>query len=189
MRYIAASVLAIACVSTPAFAKDQDKTFSGPHIEAVAGFDRVNSSGDGQSGFGYGASAGYDLQFGKAVLGLEGEAMGSTTDECATGVLTMGDQLCVKAGRDLYAGGRLGVVAARNVLVYAKVGYTNARERAVYTLNGTKTNTGDNLDGVRFGGGVEVNFGKFLGKVEYRYSNYEQDVERHQVLAGLGVRF
>ena len=32
-------------------------------------------------------------------------------------------------------------------------------------------------------------FGKFLGKIEYRYSNYADNYVRHQVVAGLGVRF
>jgi len=27
------------------------------------------------------------------------------------------------------------------------------------------------------------------GKVEYRYSNYEADVTRHQALMGVGVKF
>lgn len=43
----------------------------------------------------------------------------------------------------------------------------------------------ENLDGFRVGTGVERSFMRNVyGKVEYRYSNYAQDFERHQVLAG-----
>ena len=37
---------------------------------------------------------------------------------------------------------------------------------------------------------VERNFGKFYGKIEYRYSRYEEvDLNRDQVIAGIGYRF
>ena len=112
------------------------------------------------------------------MFGVEGEVTGSTAKETDAGVT-------VKAGRDLYAGVRAGYVVAPNTLLYAKGGYTNAR------VIGETANVrvADNLDGFRLGAGVERQFGRFYGKVEYRYSNYSQDVERHQVLAGLGVRF
>ena len=71
---------------------------------------------------------------------------------------------------------------AGNTAIYGKAGYTNARiESSVGNENG---------DGLRVGGGVERKLGQNLfGKVEYRYSNYEADVERHQIVAGLGMRF
>jgi outer membrane immunogenic protein len=179
MRILATAALALAAASaTPAFAQDADAPFTGPRVEALAGWDRVSIDGESESGVSYGGAIGYDLQRGSAVFGVEGEFAGSTVDATDSGVT-------VKAGRDLYAGVRVGVVASPNTLIYAKGGYTNAR----VVVETTGFRDGANLDGFRLGAGVEQNFGKFYGKVEYRYSNYESDFDRHQVLAGLGVRF
>ncbi|MBC9033656.1 porin family protein [Sphingomonas sp. JC676] len=178
MRILATAALALTAAATPAFAQDEAKPFQGPRAEIVGGWDRVETNNAGASGFTYGGALGYDLQRGKAVFGVEGEVTGSTAKETDAGVT-------VKAGRDLYAGVRAGYVVIPNTLLYVKGGYTNAR------VIGETANVraADNLDGFRLGAGVERQFGRFYGKVEYRYSNYSQDVERHQVLAGLGVRF
>jgi len=176
MRILATAALALTAAATPAFA--QDGSFQGPRAEITGSWDDVKSDGESASGFAYGGAIGYDLQRGSAVFGVEGEVTGSTAKETEAGVT-------VKAGRDLYAGVRAGYVVVPNTLLYVKGGYTNAR------VIGETANirVSDNLDGFRLGAGVERNFGRFYGKVEYRYSNYSQDVERHQVLAGLGVRF
>ena len=43
---------------------------------------------------------------------------------------------------------------------------------------------------LRVGAGVEQQLGTNLyAKAEYRYSNYEAGIERHQVLGGVGFRF
>ena len=178
MRILATSALAlVAATASPAFA--QDSNFEGPRAEVIGGWDRVNGDGAGKSGFVYGGAIGYDLQRGSAVFGVDAEVTGSTTKDSDGGVT-------VKAGRDLYAGVRAGVAVTPTTLVYAKGGYTNGR---VIAESGN-VRAADNLDGFRIGAGVEHAFGsRYYGKVEYRYSNYSQDVERHQVLAGLGVRF
>jgi outer membrane immunogenic protein len=118
---------------------------------------------------------GYDLQRGNVLFGIEGEVTESTAE------LKAGNTVLASASRDLYVGGRLGYVLG-NTAIYGKAGYTNARiESSVGNENG---------DGLRVGGGVERKLGQNLfGKVEYRYSNYEADVERHQIVAGLGMRF
>jgi outer membrane immunogenic protein len=174
MRILATSALAlIAATATPAFAQDTGSTdtFTGPRVEAVAGWDHVGAQGDGEDGLVYGAAIGFDKQLGHIVLGAEGEVAGSTVDDSG-----------VHAGRDLYAGGRIGFVVGNSTLIYGKGGYTNAR----VSFSGT----GVNFDGYRIGGGVEHDFGRFYGKVEYRYSRYEDaDLNRDQVVAGVGVRF
>ncbi|MDV3457568.1 outer membrane beta-barrel protein [Sphingomonas sp. HF-S4] len=171
MRLFAVSALALATLATPAFAQEAS-TFTGPRAEVVAGWDHVGGNGEGASGFTYGGALGYDAQLGSAVLGAEVEVTGATTDRDG-----------VSAGRDLYVGGRIGFVAMPNTLVYAKGGLTNARVN-IDTFGGVNT------DGYRFGGGVEHDFGGFYGKVEYRYSRYEElDLNRDQVLAGIGIRF
>ena len=170
MRILATTALALmAATAAPAFA--QDGNFQGPRIEAEAGVDHVGAEGYGRSGFVYGGAIGYDRQFNNVVIGADAEITGATTEE--TGV---------SAGRDLYAGARLGFVAPGSILVYGKGGYTNARV--------SFAGTGENYDGYRLGAGLERSFGKFYGKVEYRYSRYEKvDLNRDQVVAGIGYRF
>jgi outer membrane immunogenic protein len=192
-KFLTAALVATTALSAPAFAQSDDSRapFTGPRVEAVAGWDRVQAGGEHKDGVTYGGGAGYDIQAGGAVVGIEGELTGSTTDSCVGARTTADPQICLKAGRDFYAGGRVGAVVGGNNLLYAKAGYTNARAR-VTSDNGTtvSTLTGRNLDGVRVGAGVEHSFGRSAyGKVEYRYSNYQDGVSRHGVLAGVGVRF
>ena len=81
-----------------------------------------------------------------------------------------------------------------NTLLYAKAGYTNARIGLDYEDGTAATDPdfsiGTNLDGVRAGAGAQFGIGEntYL-KTEYRYSNYEQGFDRHQVVAGFGLRF
>lgn len=179
MKKFALALVALTAAATPAFAQDDAATFTGGHVSAVVGYDilDLNTAGvDNPDGVAYGVNLGYDLQRGNAVFGIEGEVAESSAE------LKAGNTVVASAGRDLYVGGRVGFVAGGNTLVYGKAGYTNAR---------VESSAGDeNGDGFRVGGGVETRFGQNLfGKVEYRYSNYEADVERHQIVAGLGVRF
>ena len=189
-KYVLAALVAGA-VAAPAMAQDR-APFTGARVEGIVGYDRA-SSDTRANGVVYGVGAGFDFQAGGAVVGVEGEVSDSTADRCVSGLVVAGDRTCVNAGRDLYAGGRVGGLVAPSTLIYAKAGYTNARINADYT-----TATGgpasfrlrDNLDGVRVGGGVEQAVGRnAFVKVEYRYSKYEQGAERHQAVAGFGVRF
>ncbi|MDQ8758016.1 porin family protein [Sphingosinicella sp. LHD-64] len=192
MRKSVVLLLLAGVVATPAVA--QDATFQGARIEGIVGWDRVNVEGEGANGVTYGAAVGYDLQRGRAVFGIEGEVTDSSADECISGTVIAGDQLCAGAGRDLYVGGRAGAAVSRNLLLYAKAGYTNGRVRLDYD-DGTAATTSDfnigrNLDGVRLGAGAEYALSQnaFL-KTEYRYSNYEDGFSRHQVVGGFGFRF
>ena len=80
------------------------------------------------------------------------------------------------------------------MLVYGKAGYSNARVGLDYE-DGTSSDAldfdeGENLDGIRVGAGLEFALGpNSYAKTEYRYSNYEQGFDRHQVVAGFGFRF
>ena len=178
MRILATMALALTAVATPALAQDAAAPFTGPRAEVIGGWDHVSVGSESEYGFAYGGDIGYDLQRGNAVFGVEAAITGATTDRDIAGVT-------VEAGRDLFAGVRAGVIAAPDTLVYLKGGYTNAR----VTLEDDGDDFSRDLDGVRIGAGVERDFGRFYGKAEYRYSNYSQDFSRHQVLAGLGVRF
>lgn len=178
MKKIALALAALTAAATPAFAQDEAPTFTGGYISGVVGYDIVDfNSGaiDNPDGVLYGVNLGYDLQRGSTVFGIEGEVAESSAE------IKVGNVVAASAGRDLYVGGRIGFVTGQT-LVYGKVGYTNAR---VETVAGN-----GNFDGIRVGGGAEFKFSQNLfAKAEYRYSNYEADTERHQIVAGLGVRF
>ncbi len=194
MRFlIASALLAGAAIATPALAQDNatpdGKEFQGVKILAVTGIDHVTIPGDTQTGLSYGGVLGYDYQSGKAVFGVEGEVDGSTAKECADVSTT--ERVCVKSGRDLYAGVRAGYVVGNKALLYVKGGYANGRIVATDTISGTTTKIGQNSDGWRVGTGVELNVAKnMLVRAEYRYTNYsDSDVARHQGLIGFGVKF
>ena len=194
-KYLLAAMLAggATLAATPALAQDRG-AFTGVRVEGIVGWDRLHTDGVSTDGVGYGAQVGYDFQAGALVLGAEGEISDSSADECATGVVVATDELCANAGRDLYAGGRIGYAVSPRVLLFGKAGYTNARVRLDYE-DGTAATASDfslhqNLDGVRVGGGLEFAVGRnAFVSTEYRYSNYEQGVDRHQVVAGFGFRF
>ncbi len=202
-------------LAAPAFA--QDGPFTGPRVGAIIGYDRIQPGssadsdirGDDQSADGllYGGDIGYDIAVNRAVVGIEGEITGSTgkveNRPVDPNFFGFGR---VKAGRDLYIGGRIGFLATPNTLVYAKAGYTNAR--LDLTRNDTTTTFGRhfNLDGYRVGAGVERQLTpKTYIKAEYRYSNYGNarlefpngantdnfgvDTDRHQIAVGAGFRF
>lgn len=191
-KTIIAALFATA-LAAPAMAQEA-APFTGPRVEAVVGYDRLGGTGSGsQDGLAYGAAAGYDFQLGGLVAGLEAEYVDSDVKGCATGSVVANDRICANAGRDLYVGGRVGAAVTPTTLLYAKAGYTNARVGVNYTDTTTPANSfrlNDELDGVRVGAGVEQQLGNGIyAKAEYRYSNYEAGLDRHQVLGGLGFRF
>lgn len=190
-KYVFAALVASA-LAAPAMAQDK-APFTGVRVEGLAGWDRPNVSGVHDNGIVYGVGAGYDFQAGGVVLGVEGEASDSTSDKCVGGFIVAGDRACSNAGRDLYVGGRVGGVVGANTLLYAKAGYTNGRINTNYTgVTGGPSSfrLHQDLDGVRVGAGLEHAVGRnAFVKAEYRYSNYEHDVDRHQVVAGFGFRF
>lgn len=168
-RFVAAAVAAIA-FATPALAQDE-ATFTGFRVEGLIGYDVVSTPAiSDQDGLLYGIGIGYDFNAGPVVLGVEADVTDSTTKIAG-----------IVSDRDLYVGARVGTVVGQSLL-YAKAGYTNAR------LESPVGNA--NFDGVRLGAGVEYALGgnMFL-KGEYRYSNYEADLSRHQVVGGFGIRF
>lgn len=191
-KFAIAAALLAGTIATPALA--QDNNLGGFRVEGLVGYDRPSIEDEGADGVVYGMGVGYDFQSGNAVFGIEAEATDSSADETVTGFALPGDTLRVRASRDLYVGGRAGFGVGGNSLIYAKAGYTNARVRVDYE-DGTAGTVADftdrtNLDGVRAGLGAQIGLGPnaYL-KTEYRYSNYQDGVDRHQVVGGLGFRF
>lgn len=211
---VAGSMFAVA---TPAMA--QDSNFDGFRVEALAGFDATQAGSDADDdssedndqsieGVAYGVGVGYDYDAGNFVVGLEGEFAGSTADVDVDDGDFEGFGLGnVDSGRDLYVGARAGVKANDDLLIYAKGGYTNATYDVRSTDGTTEYEADVDVDGFRIGAGVEYALsGNTFAKVEYRYSNYsdaeidlegdtpdvelgEIDLDRHQVMAGFGMRF
>ncbi|GAA4018725.1 hypothetical protein GCM10022280_17870 [Sphingomonas swuensis] len=176
----AASVAALA--ATPALAQAPQ----GQRVEALVGYDVVKVDLDAagkykDEGAVYGVGAGYDFALSNgASLGVDVEATDSTVkDSNAAGTL--------KAGRDLYAGGRVSFpLGADGSNVYLKGGYTNAR----FTADNGLVKASENLDGYRLGAGAQFALsGKAYVGGEYRFSDYESDVTRHQVALNVGTRF
>ena len=194
MRTVFAAALLAAASATPGLAQDPAPAgnFAGGHLELLFGLDRTQGDTDipdpvtgdddiNANGALVGISGGWDFQTGGMVFGIEAEASDSTADFCdPTG--------CLESGRDLYIGGRIGGVVSDQVLIYVKGGYTNAR--AILEDAAGDTVDGTNLDGIRGGVGLEWATGTpLVARLEYRYSNYEAGVSRHQGVLGLGLRF
>lgn len=189
MRKIVLASLLAAVAATPAMAQDAG-AFDGPRVEALIGWDRVESRIGDKEDLGYGVAVGYDKQMGRAVLGVEAE-YGDSDQKLCVGAATAADpEACLKAGRDLYIGGRVGTTLTPSTLLYAKAGYTNAQAKVTVDDGTNTTRDNTNLDGVRLGAGLEQKVGgNAYVKGEYRYSNYEQGFERHALMAGVGIRF
>ena len=167
--------------ATPALAQDAAQAASGPRVEAVIGYDRVRFDGEKDGGALFGVGAGYDFAVGTGVsLGIDAEATESTQE--------IGDEdfAQVKAGRDLYAGGRATFAVSPVANLYLKAGYTNARFKAT----DGEDSYAENADGFRLGAGGQYGIGgkAYVGG-EYRYSNYEAGLTRHQVALTVGTRF
>jgi len=215
---VAGSLVApLALGAAPAMAQD-DTSFNGFRLEGLVGYDSSRPGSDHDidnvddldqsiDNINYGIGIGYDMNMGGLVVGLEGEWMESEakTDFDTFGFTEFG-VANIEAGRDLYAGVRVGVPLGSTALVYAKGGYTNARYNVLATDNVTDIQTKIDLDGWRLGAGAELAVSQHMFvKAEYRYSNYgrgeveapsgvesdrfDVDVDRHQLVAGVGVRF
>lgn len=204
-----------ASVATPAFAQDKP-AFNGPRVEAILGYDHIGAGSsadipngtDDQSvgGFLYGVGAGYDVNLGKTVIGVETELSDSTGKSDRQGFTQEFGFGRVSTGRDIYVGVRAGVLATPATLFYVKGGYTNARLNILAGNTDEELNQNFNLDGWRIGVGIERALSSnAFAKIEYRYSNYEQahlnfadgtsspnfdvDADRQQVAVGFGYRF
>lgn len=208
----------LAAVASPAAAQSEGNTFTGLWGGVIGGYDtsRAGSSVDDEDedndqsidGFGYGVQLGYDVDLGGVVLGAEAEYSDSTAgvefDDGDPETFGLGN---VETGRDLYFGARIGAKVGPNAMIYAKGGYTNAKYE-IRASDGTTEFTQDfDTDGYRLGAGAEyaLSDNAFV-KLEYRYSNYSEgevdftgdipdserfdiDLDRHQVMAGVGFRF
>ncbi|GAA0454374.1 MULTISPECIES: outer membrane protein [Sphingomonas] len=193
--------LVAAGFAAPASAQE-DGSFTGPRVEAIAGWDNFSAGhgeSDSEDDFVFGGAIGYDYQMQNIVVGAELELTGAGTSSTVRSYMTPSDLFRVEADRDIYIGARLGYAFTPQFLGYVKAGYTNLRIESTYIPSVPGRNTIDDAadsDGFRAGLGLEYRFSQgFYGKGEYRYSNYgdvrgyDLDVDRNQIVVGLGYRF
>ena len=179
MKKITLAALAAAAAVLPAAAHAQ------AYVQVETGLDAVDLNPGKDEGVLYGVSAGHEVPLGNNLFAaVEAGLSDSSTKEC---VRINGERDCIKSGRDISATLRLGTSLSETSKLYALGGYTNARVKATYA---GETYDAVNLDGFRLGAGYQHNFGQNLfGKIEYRYSNYEQGVERHNGVVAIGMNF
>jgi len=134
--------------------------FTGTRVEVAAGYNDVTNVPSNRN-FAYGVDAGYDVKIlGPVTAGLE------------VGLDNILDR------RDVNVGGRLGVALNGHTQVFADVGYDNFRDLAAH-----------NLEGVRFGGGLQINVvGPVYTLVEYHRTDLGT-TKKNAVAAGVGIRF
>lgn len=170
----------------------QAETAQGFRAEALAGYDKNEIGIDdidlNSDGIAFGLGLGYDFSLGNSVsLGVDVEASESTAKYDFS---DDGFGVSINTGRDLYAGARVTFAVSEKVNFMLKAGYTNVRLKvSAFDLGDSETASG-NADGFRVGSGIQYKIGsKVYLTGEYRYSGYEGDVSRQQVLVGLGYRF
>lgn len=186
MKMLTKTILAATALMSAGAVSAQTTTFTGPRAEVRAGFDslelNVPVGSRAAQGVSYGAALGYDHEIAPRIIaGVDVGIDDSTTD--STFGRTRAD-----ARRDIEIGARLGYRVSDNVLLYGRGAYSNAR----IGLHNGDTDLGSTIkEGWRVGGGAEYALtNRVYTKAEYRYTNYEgRDGERHQVLAGVGLRF
>ncbi len=199
MRNILLAALLAGVAATPVLAQGTSDTvsaaaFTGARVEGLFGYEFTDVQGGDDDGIAYGVGAGFDFDLGSAVAGIEAEYSDSEVGATETNVELTGDRLFAGTGRDIYVGGRIGGKLGASTLAYAKGGYVNGKFVVDYadgtTAGLTSFRLSQKVDGFRAGAGLEQLIGRnAFAKIEYRYSNYEQGYEKHQGLAGVGLRF
>tara|TARA_B100001146_G_C15978280_1_gene347230 strand:- start:59 stop:547 length:489 start_codon:yes stop_codon:yes gene_type:complete len=148
-------------VASPALA-DTNDNFTGLRVGVTAGIDDVVNSPD-TTDVVYGVDAGVDFGVGDRVtMGVEAFSTNMFESE-----------------RTIGAAARLGYAVNEDLLVFTRAGYANYEN--VFNQN---------LDGLTVGGGLEYSISDMTyAKVEYRYSDFENNVGNHGALVGIGLRF
>ncbi|WP_334656407.1 outer membrane protein [Sphingomonas panaciterrae] len=213
MKYLIGTALAI-LIAAPAAAQSAGAIQSSGRVEARFGWDRGEfktglrdplidiSEKNGKSGVTYGIEAGYDyVTDSRFLVGGYVGVEGSSIKDCAT--TPFGERDCLKGGRNFTVGARAGYVTDQGV-VYLKGGYSNGQLKfeAEDFVDDERVRFKDNHGGFHLGAGGEVMVtNNVYGKLEYVFTNYSSDKfddgityakfrpQRHQLVAGIGLRF
>jgi outer membrane immunogenic protein len=186
MRKLLLVTVAALAASSPVYAQNVS-------VEVQTGYDVPTFDGTAGAvpGVSYGATLAVEMPIDESIFfGAEVSVDKSTSDECSGAATAVSPLVCVSTGRDFGAGVRFGADIGENSSFYAMAGYTNLRVGVVADDGTGPASAGANLDGIKLGLGFRQWFGKrAYGKVEYRYSNYEGGLDRHQGLVGIGYQF
>lgn len=213
MKYFIGTALAI-LIAAPAAAQTAGAIQSSGRVEARFGWDRGEfktelrdplvdiSEKNGKSGVTYGIEAGYDyVTDSRFLVGGYVGVEGSSVKDCDTS--PFGERDCLKGGRNFTVGARAGYVTDQGV-VYLKGGYSNGQLKfeAEDFVDDERVRFRDNHGGFHLGAGGEVMVtNNVYGKLEYVFTNYSSDKfddgityakfrpQRHQLVAGIGLRF
>lgn len=190
-----------AFAAMPALAQDGSGAPGGFFIGALAGYEGVevtSTDGSVKADAGsavYGVNAGFDLSLGNAFVGVEGELSTSDGSTRFPGTVA-GAREGLETNGQYYVGARAGLALTPGIAAYGKVGYTALDTRA-FTESGSLGDLKQNTDGLRFGGGLQIQLpGPLEARVEYRRSTYRDLAEASQgkaatdqLVAGVGLRF
>lgn len=186
----------------------------GPRVEVFVGYDAADLEyeDDGTTydlhnkGIFYGIGGGYDFPLsGMSALGVDVEISDSSADDSNDGFLF---DVSDKFGFDFYVGGRASFAVMDRATIYLKGGYTNLQVKAALNVCGFPSfetagiglavpcfdtevfDDSGSVDGFRAGGGIDIAlFGRTYAGVEYRFSSYDDDINRQQMMVKLGMRF
>ncbi len=202
--------------ASAATAPSDGPSFAGSRAEIFGGWDRVgtrtrfdngttrSTSRTHKDGATAGALLGYDVPVGdRFTVGAFGSYAISTAKDCSfsSGPGVPGG--CLKAGRELEGGARVGAKMGGRALVYAKGAYVNGQIRGTFSDGVNYVSGHANRDGWRAGAGVEYALNKHAYvKAEYDYTRFKSfdaseigvadtrlRYDRNQVLGGIGVHF
>lgn len=184
MKKFVPVAVAAALFAVPAVAQAQ------AFVQAEAGLDVVSAEGESEANIGYGATVGYDMPISNGMfVGVQATYADSETKRCERDGDT---KACLEAGRDVAILARVGTRITDKSSFYLMGGYANARAEVnayvddVDGVAGIRTD----LDGFRVGAGYQYDLNeKFFVKAEYRYSNYQSDVSRHNGVIAIGAKF
>jgi outer membrane immunogenic protein len=192
-----------------------DATLPNPDEDEDEDGDEFLVASDESSDPSFGVELGYDAQIGSSFV-LGGYVGADLSDGEMCGELIEDDLACTKLERTFTVGARAGVPIGQSALIYVKGGYSNGRFETSYDADVTDNDDDDagvieefsgSQDGYHFGGGVELGLTESLyAKLEYVYTDFgnrsylledmeagdpglEVSHDRHQAVAGIGLRF
>jgi outer membrane immunogenic protein len=199
---LAALGVAAPAIAQEAAAQPEKGYFDGVSIAGIVGLDvltiQENDEADAARDVMFGGSIGYDKQVGRVVIGIQGEITTSKAAYKIEDLLVNGDRFESRAGRDLYAGVRVGLPAGRTLL-YVGGGYVNSQLRSIYEdASGTIDQT-EEKGGFRVSLGAELQRKNLFGRLEMRYQDLGDYTvftlptgyarTHTQIVAGVGARF
>lgn len=166
----------VALSATPSLAAS---VFDGPYVGVYtgysdAGLDATTTAGNSDKsvdGWAFGGYAGYGRTFDRFYFGGEGEVGYNDTN----GKLNTTD-VNGKIDGDVTYGlsARAGYLVSDTLLAYGRVGWERSKFELKGTAGGVTGKDNVDLDGIRFGGGVEAAvLPNVLVRAEYTYTNYE----------------